>query len=84
GELVFCCHGVIFSCWGWEGLHRFPDSPFVSPGDTVEVGQTVGMVEIMKQFNEIKSEVSGTVESVEVENAAPVTPGMVLVKVSEG
>ncbi len=27
GELVFCCHGVIFSCWGWEGLHRFPDSP---------------------------------------------------------
>lgn len=62
-----------------------PDKPpFVSPGDTVEVGQTVGMVEIMKQFNDIKSDVSGTVESVEVENAAPVTPGMVLVKVSEG
>lgn len=62
-----------------------PGKPaFVAPGDQVEVGQTVGIVEIMKQFNEIKSDVAGTVTSVEVQDASPVTPGMVLVKVDEG
>lgn len=62
-----------------------PGKPaFVAPGDSVEVGQTVGIVEIMKQFNEIKSDVAGTVASVEVQDASPVTPGMVLIKVDEG
>lgn len=61
-----------------------PDKdPFVSPGDTVEPGQAVGLVEVMKQFTEIRSEVSGTVSSVEVGNGATVTPGTVLVVLDE-
>ncbi|WP_258935446.1 acetyl-CoA carboxylase biotin carboxyl carrier protein subunit [Nesterenkonia pannonica] len=65
---------------------RRPDrtSPFVSPGDTVEAGQAVGLVEVMKQFTEIKSDVSGTVASVDSESGATVVPGTVLVTVDEG
>jgi len=39
-----------------------PDSPhFVEIGDMVEIGQTVGIVEAMKVFNEITSDIAGTV-----------------------
>ncbi len=50
-----------------------PDSPaFVSVGDKIEAGNTVCIVEAMKLFNEIESEVSGTIVKVLVENASPV------------
>lgn len=50
-----------------------PDSPpFVSVGDKISKGQTVCIIEAMKLFNEIESEVSGTVVKVMVENATPV------------
>lgn len=50
-----------------------PDSPsYVSVGDKVEAGQTVCIIEAMKLFNEIESEVSGTIVKVLVENASPV------------
>lgn len=50
-----------------------PDSaPFVSVGDKVSKGQTVCIIEAMKLFNEIESEVSGTIVKVMVENATPV------------
>lgn len=50
-----------------------PDSPpLVSVGDKVTKGQTVCIIEAMKLFNEIESEVSGTVTQVLVENASPV------------
>ena len=56
-----------------------PESPaFVSVGDKVEVGQTVCIIEAMKLFNEIESEVSGTVVKVMVENASPVEYDQVL------
>lgn len=46
--------------------------PFVQEGDTVKVGQTVCIVEAMKLFNEIESEVSGKVVKVLIDNASPV------------
>jgi acetyl-CoA carboxylase biotin carboxyl carrier protein len=50
-----------------------PDSPpFVSVGDKVTKGQTVCIIEAMKLFNEIESEVSGTIVKVLVENSTPV------------
>ena len=50
-----------------------PDSPvFVSVGDTISAGQKVCIVEAMKLFNEIESEVSGTIVKVLVENSSPV------------
>jgi len=56
-----------------------PDAPpFVQEGDAVEVGQTVCILEAMKLFNEIQSEVAGRVVSVLVENGAPVEYGQPL------
>ena len=56
-----------------------PDSPpFASVGDKVTKGQTVCIIEAMKLFNEIESEVSGTIVKVMVENSSPVEYDQVL------
>ena len=56
-----------------------PDSaPFISVGDKITKGQTVCIIEAMKLFNEIESEVSGTVVKAAVENASPVEYDQVL------
>jgi acetyl-CoA carboxylase biotin carboxyl carrier protein len=50
-----------------------PDKPiYVKPGDTIEVGTVVCIVEAMKLFNEIESEVAGKVVKIMVEDASPV------------
>jgi len=50
-----------------------PESPaFVNIGDTISPGQTLCIIEAMKLFNEIESEVSGKVVKFLVENASPV------------
>lgn len=50
-----------------------PDSPpFVKPGQDIQAGMVVCILEAMKVFNEIKSEVAGTIERVLVKNAQPV------------
>jgi len=52
--------------------------PFVKVGDTVEAGQVVCIVEAMKLFNEIESEVAGKIVKVLVEEAQPVEYDQVL------
>jgi acetyl-CoA carboxylase biotin carboxyl carrier protein len=42
--------------------------PYVNESDEIAAGQVVGLIEAMKLFNEIKSDVSGTVTRVLVEN----------------
>ena len=50
-----------------------PDTdPFVNVGDQIEIGTVVGIVEAMKLFNEIESEVSGTIVKVLVDDMSPV------------
>ena len=50
-----------------------PESdPFVSEGDTIKVGQTICIVEAMKLFNDIESEVSGKVVKILVDDNSPI------------
>ncbi|HCX21945.1 MAG: acetyl-CoA carboxylase, biotin carboxyl carrier protein [Flammeovirgaceae bacterium] len=50
-----------------------PESaPFASVGDSISKGDAVCIIEAMKLFNEIESEVSGKIVKVLVENAQPV------------
>jgi acetyl-CoA carboxylase biotin carboxyl carrier protein len=50
-----------------------PESPlFVEIGTEIVKGKTVCIIEAMKLFNEIESEVSGRIVEVLVENATPV------------
>ncbi|MGF1638880.1 MAG: acetyl-CoA carboxylase biotin carboxyl carrier protein [Cyclobacteriaceae bacterium] len=46
--------------------------PFASEGEVIKAGQTVCIIEAMKLFNEIESEVSGKIVKVLVQNASPV------------
>jgi acetyl-CoA carboxylase biotin carboxyl carrier protein len=56
-----------------------PDTPpCASVGDKISKGQAVCIIEAMKLFNEIESEVSGTIVKVMVENASPVEYDQVL------
>lgn len=42
--------------------------PYVNDGDEITAGQVVGLIEAMKLFNEIKSDASGRITRVLVEN----------------
>lgn len=56
-----------------------PEKPaFVKVGDVVEVGSPVCIIEAMKLFNEIESDVKGRVVKVMVEDASPVEYEQVL------
>lgn len=57
--------------------------PFKQPGDAVAVGDTIGLVEAMKTFIEIKSEVAGTFSAYAAEDGLPVMPGQALAEVDE-
>lgn len=54
------------------------EPPYVEEGDVVHEGQTIGLIEAMKVFNEIPSPVSGTVRRILVPNATLVQQGEVL------
>ena len=50
-----------------------PDkAAFVSPGDEIDLGKVVCIIEAMKLFNEIESEIKGRIVKVLVEDASPV------------
>ncbi len=52
--------------------------PFVEVGDPVEADTVMCIVEAMKVMNEVRAEVSGTVEMILVENGRPVEYGQPL------
>ena len=59
-----------------------PGAPaFVNVGDTVFPDQTLCLIEAMKLFNELKSEVAGTVRAIHIENGQPVEFGQLLFEI---
>jgi len=46
--------------------------PFVKVGDSIQTGEVLCIVEAMKLFNEIESEVSGTIVKVLVDDQSPI------------
>ncbi|GAB3028894.1 acetyl-CoA carboxylase biotin carboxyl carrier protein [Oleiagrimonas citrea] len=46
--------------------------PFVKVGQKVKAGETLGIIEAMKMFNQIEAETAGTVVAILVENGQPV------------
>ena len=50
-----------------------PDKPaFVTVGQAVKAGETLGIIEAMKMFNPIEADVAGTVVKVLVESGQPI------------
>lgn len=70
---------VVSPMVGTAYMQPEPDSaPFVSKGATVQVGDTLMIIEAMKVMNPIKAEKAGTVTQLLVDNAQPVEFGDVL------
>jgi acetyl-CoA carboxylase biotin carboxyl carrier protein len=56
-----------------------PDQPpFKGEGDAVAVGDTVGLIEVMKTFAPVIAETAGRLLAFHVENEDPVTAGQPL------
>ncbi len=54
------------------------DAPYKATGDAVAIGDVIGLVEVMKTFIEVKSEIAGTFAGYAADNDGPVTAGQVL------
>ena len=56
-----------------------PDQPpFKTEGDAVAVGDTVGLIEVMKTFTAVVAEEAGRIAAFHVENEDPVMAGQPL------
>ncbi len=56
-------------------------APFVELGQTIAAGTVVGLVEVMKTFNEVQAETGGKIVEIGVENEDAVEAGQVLIVV---
>ena len=64
-------------------FYRRPDpesDPYVEEDDQVSAGDTVGLIEVMKSFHEVKAEDEGTIARFLVENEEAVDAGQDLVE----
>jgi acetyl-CoA carboxylase biotin carboxyl carrier protein len=53
-----------------------PDKPpYKQDGDPVAAGDVIGLVEVMKTFYEVKSDVAGRIAKFLVDNEAPIQAG---------
>ena len=52
--------------------------PFVKVGDTINVGDTLCIIEAMKMMNQIEADVAGKVLAIEAESGEPIEFGQVL------
>jgi len=61
-----------------------PDQPsYKEEGDTISAGEVIGLVEVMKSFHEVKSDVDGKVGKFLVENEDGIMAGQPLVEIED-
>ena len=56
-------------------FYRSPNpesNPFISEGDSIKIGQKLCIIEAMKLFNDIESEISGKIVKILVDDNSPV------------
>ena len=60
-----------------------PDQPaFKVIGDTVAVGDVIGLIEVMKSFNEVTADQAGTLVAFIADDEEPVMAGQPLIELS--
>ena len=67
-------------------FYRRPDpnnDAYVSEGDRVEAGDVVGLVEIMKNFHEIRSDEAGVVERFLVQDEDLIEAGQAIIALGD-
>ena len=59
-----------------------PEDPaYKSDGDAVAVGDVIGLIEVMKSFHEVTSDIEGKVKTFIVENEEAIMAGQPLVDI---
>ena len=59
-----------------------PDKPvYKNEGDSVSVGDVIGLIEVMKSFTEVKAEVAGKIVKFLIDNEEPVMAGQPLAEI---
>lgn len=59
-----------------------PDKPtYKNDGDTVAAGDVIGLIEVMKSFNEVKADAGGKIVRFIAENEEPVMAGQPLAEI---
>jgi len=59
-----------------------PDQPnYKNEGDPVAEGDVIGLVEVMKNFHEVKADCAGTILAFKVDNEGVVMPGAVIAEI---
>ncbi len=59
-----------------------PDKPnYKSDGDTIAAGDVIGLIEVMKSFNEVKADTGGKIVRFIAENEEPVMAGQPLAEI---
>jgi acetyl-CoA carboxylase biotin carboxyl carrier protein len=59
-----------------------PDKPnFKNDGDMVKEGDVIGLIEVMKSFNEVKADKAGKIVRFVAENEEPVMAGQLLAEI---
>ena len=57
------------------------EPPFINVGDKIEPGKILCIIEAMKIFNEIESDVSGIVKEILIDDSSPVEYGQAIISV---
>ena len=60
-----------------------PDKPhYKNEGDVVAIGDVIGLIEVMKSFNEVKADQAGKIVNFLADNEEPVMAGQQLVELA--
>ena len=60
-----------------------PDEPnFKNEGDMIAIGDVIGLIEVMKSFNEVKADQAGKIAKFLTDNEEPVMAGQPLIEIS--
>ena len=75
-------HDIVSPLPGTFYRRASPDAaPYVEVGMSLDEGTVVGLVEVMKQFNDVETTIAGQVTEVLVEDGEPVDAGQVLMRI---
>ena len=67
-------------------FYRRPDPeqpPYKEAGDTVAVGDVIGLIEVMKSFHEVKADAGGKIANFLVQNEGAVKAGQPLLEIED-
>jgi acetyl-CoA carboxylase biotin carboxyl carrier protein len=61
-----------------------PDQPpYKSEGDLVAIGDTIGLIEVMKSFHEVASDAAGKIVTFAIGNEEPIMAGQPIAEIDE-